>query len=653
MNNIKTIGVVTALSSLSLQVSMAADKRPNVVIFLADDMGYSDIGCYGSEIKTPNLDRLASEGIRLTQFMNNSKSAPTRASLLTGLYAIEAGCSGAPEQMINCMTIGEILSRGGYNTGLSGKWHAKEIPAKRGFQDAYGCVQGAFNYFQPTAKQKYYRNDKHINPITPENKDTFYTTDVFTDEAIGMLDKYEKEDKPFFLYVAYNAPHYPMQAWEEDIAKYRGKYMIGWDKLREQRFERQKELGIIPESAKLSERDEIVEPWESFPRKDDADITMATYAAMVDRLDQNIGRVMAKLDDMGVADNTLVIFMSDNGANAERQMWDGVNEKDRPGGRTSQAVQGDEWANASNTPYRKFKRYMYNGGQFTPFIARWPEKIKGAGDIIHAQAHLVDLYPTILEMAGIEYPEGETMRVPQEGKLLTEWRIAPLSGESILSLLESGEPIVRQRELMGYFQGARMVMSGDWKLVSDGGDGAVKHIEEYEWELYNMKDDVTEMNNLVRRYPKIVDTLDLKYRAWIASAEKLAGVDKHTFYVSRMSREEAALAPKVNRDKKLQGLLAERETIGGKIVAEIDAKGYEIKRGLGMEKVPMSYFGLVNEGRSYAAKSPQLTKLYEQWDANVASANEYCRSKGDLWYGVWAYQEAIRPFIPQSDLENN
>ncbi|MCK5342345.1 MAG: sulfatase-like hydrolase/transferase, partial [Candidatus Heimdallarchaeota archaeon] len=231
--------IIYTCSGFSNASVRSTDKRPNFVILFADDLGYSDIGCYGGEIKTPNLDKLALEGIRFTQFMTGSKCAPSRASILTGLYPIETGNNGPPAQMINGVTIAEMLSQAGYNTLMSGKWHAKEHPVKRGFHHYYGSAEGSSNYFAPTMQSRFMEDDQLINPITDENKETYYTTDVYTDKAIEFLDKSAKSENPFLLYVSYNAPHFPLQAWPEDIAKYRGKYMKGWDEIRKERYQRQ------------------------------------------------------------------------------------------------------------------------------------------------------------------------------------------------------------------------------------------------------------------------------------------------------------------------------------------------------------------------------------------------------------------------------
>lgn len=617
---------------------------------MADDMGYSDIGCYGGEIETPNLDRLASEGIRVTQFMNNSKSAPTRASLLTGIHAIEAGCSGAPAQMVNSLTFAELLKTAGYNTWMTGKWHAKEHPVARGFDHFYGCCSGASNYFEPKKNSPFMRDGERIDPITEENRNSYYTTDTYTSEAIDLLERYRNDPTPFLLYVGYNAPHYPLQAWQEDIDKYRGKYMVGWDEIRRQRFERQRKMGIVPPSAKLSDREPDVPAWESFEAKEAAEITMATYAAMVDRLDQNIGRLLSKLEEIGKSDETIVIFLSDNGANTEGEMWDGIDPKGSPDLRTSQAKQGGEWANASNTPFRRYKRHTHNGGIVTPFIVRWSGSKLKPGTILHKPAHIVDIYPTFAELAGAKHPEGEQWNIEPQKGLKSSWEVAPLSGVSLLPMIERGEDLAREY-IMGYFQGARVVRSGDWKAVSDGGDGTVQHMYDYEWELYNISKDPAECNNVVAKNPKIIQRLDKAYREWITYAEQLGGVRDHQWYVVRFTDEQRSIAKEMEQDRELYRLLTTRKEIGEQIVDEINSLKLKIKRGLGMWQVPMSYFGLVEQGRKYAKDHESLNSLYAKWDANIEESARHCASLGAEFAEVWRLQEHIRPNMPNIDIE--
>jgi len=321
------LGLMMACNAKQQQII----EKPNIILIMADDMGYSDIGCYGGEIQTPNIDRLAAGGLRFTQFYNNAICVPSRASLLTGLYSQQVGVyTNTPEVMKNSVTLAEVLQNAGYRTMMTGKWHALEIPFERGFEHYYGLTDGCSNYFNPGPQRPgegnpgrkpfrewpHWRNwaidDQTFLPYSPKD-DSFYTTDAFTDYALEYLSQNDKEDKPFFLYLAYTAPHYPLHAWPEDIAKYQGKYMVGWDKLREERYQRMERMGLIDDTWGFPQRDPEVASWEDIENKEEWDLKMAVYAAMIDRMDQNIGRVLSKVHEMGEEDNTLIIFLSDNG----------------------------------------------------------------------------------------------------------------------------------------------------------------------------------------------------------------------------------------------------------------------------------------------------------------------------------------------------
>ncbi len=511
---------------LAARGARAADPapRPNIVVIMADDMGYSDIAPYGGEIDTPNLARLAREGARFTQFYNNAKCAPTRASLLTGLYSQQAGCTDAPVAMRNCATLAEVLRGAGYATYMAGKWHAGELPVERGFDRHFGLVDGCCTYFNPgeqrpgepkPAEQKYprkwARDAEVLQPFTPENRD-FYTTDAFTDAALEYLDGHAGKQEPFFLYLPYTSPHYPLQAPPEDIAKYRGKYLCGWDAVRAARFQRMRDMGLLDPRWELSPRDpeipawddvENPEAWKAAPyagkklsledavNRDLWDLKMAVYAAMVDRMDRNIGRVLDKLDAMGAAENTLVLFLSDNGGCAElRNDTPDV----PPGTMDSYRSVDPPWANAQNTPYRKFKRHDHEGGVATPCIARWPGRTP-AGGIIHQVAHLIDVMPTALELSGAAYPaENRGESVP------------PPEGMSLAPVLRGGAE-TRARELFWQFGTSRAVRSGDWKAVREG---------DAPWELYDLAADRTETQDLAAAHPDIVERLSAAWAAWAA-----------------------------------------------------------------------------------------------------------------------------------------
>ncbi len=469
--------------------------RPNIVLIMCDDMGFSDIGCYGGEVETPNLDRLAKEGIRFRTFYNNAKCEHTRATLLTGHWWHHVGASATVHY--SSPTFGERMRNAGYRTLMTGKWHAGQTPYQRGFDRYYGLTDGCCNFWNPghakgddptPARKKVRRwaiDDKEFTPYTPSDPD-FYTTDAFTDNAISYLDEYQNETKPFLLYVAYTAPHYPLHASEEDIAKYRSKYKnVGWDKLRKQRYARQQEMSILPRGATLSKRDRSIPAWSSIkPSEVDWwDLRMATYAAMIDRMDQNIGRILRKLEQTGKADNTVIFFLSDNGAcndSADRSTVKGT----MPWEVTSYLTQGRPWANASNTPYRQYKTTDYEGGTRTPMIAHWPGKIMQNSKTDHP-GHLIDFMPTMLDLAGAKTDN-------------------TLPGQSLVPILQ-GKQMARQWPLYWQFGKSQAIRDKNWKLV--------KHASK-DWELYDLESDPTETQNLAAKDPEKVTAMADRWKAW-------------------------------------------------------------------------------------------------------------------------------------------
>jgi len=501
----------------------AGDKdRPNIILIMADDMGYSDLGCYGSEIATPNLDKLAAEGLRFSQFYNGARCCPTRASLMTGLYAHQAGMGGmvngsgpGPYQgYLNdkCVTIAEVLQTAGYRTYMSGKWHVgeneKHWPVKRGFDRYYGLISGGMNYFdidKPKArgvKRRYAIDDQ---PHRPPNKD-FYVTDAFSDNAVKFIDDHTRRAAisesgridPFFLYLAYTAPHWPLHAWPADIAKYKGKYRDGWDALRRSRHKRQIEMGLLDAKWKLSPPDPAAADWGKLPpsQKTFMDLKMAIYAAQVDRMDQGIGKVLAALDRTGRARNTLVMFLSDNGGCAET----GALGFDRrggkggePGGADSYLSYGLSWANASNTPFRFHKKWTHEGGISTPFIVRWPQRIAARGAITGQVGHIIDVMATCLDVAGATYP-----------KTFKDRPVTPSAGLSLLPIFQGK---TRQGHEALYWEhiGNRGVRAGKWKLVATS---------RCRWELYDIEADRTELTDLSTRHPEKAAALLAQWNAW-------------------------------------------------------------------------------------------------------------------------------------------
>ena len=487
-------------------------QKPNVVVILADDMGFSDLGCYGSEIPTPNLDKLAAGGLRFTQFYNTARCCPSRAALLTGLYSHQAGVGHMVEDkgepgyrgFLNdrCVTLAEALRGTDYFTAMTGKWHVGQTsdkwPRQRGFERFYGSPAGGF-YFHD--KGLIIHNDDILySPKKPAPKD-WYSTDAWTDHGIKFVDEALAAKKPFLLYVAHNAPHFPLQAPQEEIARWRGKYKMGWDKLRAQRHAKQIELGIVDKTWPLSPRPEEVKAWDQLTaaQQDRFDHIMAIYAAVVVHLDSSIGRLVDALKQRGVLDNTLILFVSDNGANAESGP-DGRLEGDLPGAATSTVFEGQSWATLSNTPLRRYKHYNHEGGIATPFIAHWPAQIKTPGELRQQPGLLIDIMPTVLAVTGTRYP-GSVGDKP----------IQPLEGRSLLPAFEN-KPIERDA-LYWEHEGNAAVRVGDWKLVRLGNKGG--------WELYNLKTDRTELHDLAAKEPERARELAAKWDAWAKRANVL------------------------------------------------------------------------------------------------------------------------------------
>jgi arylsulfatase len=485
------------------------DGRPNIILILADDLGWSDIGCYGSEIPTPNLDRLAEEGMRFTQFYNTSKCFPSRACLLTGLYAQQSGYhQGYQQPLLNAVTLGEVLHEAGYRTLWSGKHHGVENPCTRGFDRYYGLKEGACNHFNPGLQRSgepaparkgrdrpWCFDTLEILPYTPEEKD-FYTTDYFTNHALGWLEEYRDEQEPFFLYLAYTAPHDPLMAWPEDIQKYRGKYDAGYEEIRQKRYEKQVASGLIDNTHRLSEP--TFTPWSELPdsvRWEEAR-KMEVYAAMIDRLDWNIGRVLDKIKETGRDENTLIIFVSDNGASAEMVRLTDDDDEAEIGTMARWVSLGGDWANVSNTPFRYFKNNSFEGGINTPMIAYWPETID-PGSFSRFPGHFIDIMPTLVEISGASYPENFNGQA-----------VIPMQGQSLLPVFH-GESPQRQRPLYWAWQRGRAMRQGSWKIV--------KYVPDQEWELYDLEEDPTETRNVAGENQELVNRLDSLYTDWFSA----------------------------------------------------------------------------------------------------------------------------------------
>lgn len=510
------------LSALTLSVgslspyqpaSGAASTKPNIVLIMADDMGFSDLGCYGSEIATPTLDQLANEGIRFRQFYNNAICAPTRASLLTGQYQHTAGLGyfninfGIPAYQgflsKQTLTLAEVLKQANYSTLMAGKWHVGNDslawPTQRGFDQFYGNIGGSSDYFvvrqQPLDKRSFFvKNNKKFYP----DSDSFYYTDAITEQAIGFLQDQHPTGKPFFLYLAYTSPHWPLQALPNDIRKYAGKYDIGWDSLRTLRYQRQIALHLIDPGQPAASKNTAVPAWKSLARDEQKQWArrMEIYAAMVDNLDQNISRVVSQLRQLNKLDNTLILFISDNGAAGEEDIARLTSQPIRNWGPVGTAGSFEAytrtWASASNTPFKSFKGFQYEGGISSPFIAWYPGKIP-AGKIVDGTSHLIDIAPTLFALADAPYP------TTYQGNA-----IHTLPGESLLPVLY-GANWRRQQPIFWERAGNKAVRQGDWKLVS---------VRSNAWELYNIRTDRSETTNLAAQRPDLVNKLTGLYNQW-------------------------------------------------------------------------------------------------------------------------------------------
>ncbi len=502
-NAIKTIGagaLACTLPGTGQCKESPKDTRPNIIVIMCDDMGISDLGCYGSEISTPNLNRLAKEGMRSTQFYNTARCCPSRASILTGLYSHQAGIGHMVDDRgleayrgrLNerCATIAELLRPAGYRTLLSGKWHVGEDvpywPLQRGFETYYGLISGACNYFKLDKGRSFARDNERITDLG----DNFYMTDAITDSAVEQIEKYGRGDAPFFQYVAYTAPHWPLHAWPEDIEKYRGRYNGGWDHLRKERHQRMIEMGLVNPNWPLTPRDTHADAWEDAPHKEWEAMRMAVYAAQIDRMDQGIGKIMKKLKETGTEENTLIMFLADNGGCAESRKEN--DPKIMPGPRETFMSYGLAWANASNTPFRRFKKDTHEGGTSTAFIARWPKKIE-SGSLTHQVGHIIDILPTCLDAADVSYPN------EVDGRELT-----PVAGKSYLPVL-LGKQRDGHSEIYWEHVGNRAVRQGNWKLVSNRPGN---------WELYDLEADRTELNDLIEKHPNKAQELAGLYEAW-------------------------------------------------------------------------------------------------------------------------------------------
>lgn len=518
----KSLFLLVAVCLTSFALVSGAAQRPNIVVVLVDDMGFSDIGCYGGEISTPNLDKLAGAGIRFTHFHNTARCCPTRASLLTGLYPHQAGIGHMLEQRVGpdrqplsgysgrlndrCVTIAEALKPAGYFTAVVGKWHvgqgAGATPWGRGFDRSLSAAAGGF-YFQDSPRTDLYFNGQHVGRTNAPLPSQWYSTDLWTEFGLKFVDEALQARKPFFLYVAHNAPHFPLQAPQEDIARWRGKFKAGWDKLRQARYERQIAMGLIEKSWPLSPRLPEVPAWESLSatEQDRYDHIMAIYAAVVERMDRSVGALVDGLRKRQVLDDTLILFMSDNGGNAEAGIQ-GRLKGENPGDAQSDVFVGQCWATLNNTPFVRYKHFTDEGGIATPLIAHWPKGIAAGkrGKFDGQPGHVIDIMPTCLDVAGAKYP------ITFNGNPIT-----PLEGVSLAPSFQ-GKPLKRERPLFWEHEENRAVLDGQWKLVALAGEP---------WRLYDTLNDRTELKNLAAAQPDRVKALSAAWDQYAARANVL------------------------------------------------------------------------------------------------------------------------------------
>ncbi len=546
--------------ALAFGAPLSAADKPNIVVILTDDMGFSDLGCYGGELNTPNLDALAAGGLRFTQFYNTARCCPTRAALLSGLYPHQAGIGHMMNDRgdkfpgyrgdlnRNCVTLAEAVKPAGYRAYAVGKWHVTlhigpkapnhNWPLQRGFDRFYGTVNGGGSFFDPGTLT---RDNTQISPFAdPEyTPKTFYYTDAISDHAVKFVGEHDKQhkDKPFLLYVAFTAAHWPMHALPEDIAKYKGKYAAGYEPIRKARFEKAAKLGLIDPKQGMTPG---AEDWSKVADKEWETSCMEVYAAMVDRMDQGVGKIVAELKRTGQLDNTLILYMQDNGGCAELQGRTGnknhpniarpekptfepmkpdalqattsvppqtrdgfpvrMGPRVTPGGPDTYIAYGRGWANVSNTPFREYKHWVHEGGISTPLIAHWPKGISARGELRTQPGHLIDVMATCVELSGAKYPE-----------TVGEHAITPLEGRSLVPAF-ANKPIDRAA-IYWEHEGNRALRAGDWKLVAKGPGG--------KWELYDIKADRTEQTDLAAKHPEKVKELVVKWESWAARAKVL------------------------------------------------------------------------------------------------------------------------------------
>ena len=515
------------MNALLLLATLTAADRPNVVVILADDMGWSDIACYGGEVPTPNLDRLAAGGMRFTQFLNTGRCSPTRASLLTGQYPHAVGMGHLDNKVVpghpgfqgrlsgDCVTLAEVLGGAGYFTAMTGKWHLGQdhgcTPWGRGFDRSLNFARGGVYHPDQTPSRAgvpIYLDGTELPTDDPRFGADWHTPHLITDWGLKFVDEAAAADRPFFLYLAHCSPHFPLMAPQETIAKYRGRYLQGWDELRKARHARQIGMNLVDADWPLSPLPPRVPAWDDVPddKRDRFDHIMSIYAAMIETMDESVGTLVAGLEERGELENTLILFLSDNGGNAESGP-DGIYKGDNPGDRHSNVFLGQNWATLANTPFRKYKHHVHEGGIATPLIAHWPAGIAAGRplDWLQQGTHLIDVMPTLVDVCGAEYP---TRRGDRD--------VQPMAGVSLRPMF-AGEKVQRKQPLFFNHEDNKAVRDGRWKLV---------RLKGRPWELYDLESDRTELDDLAAEEPERVAVMQRQYRQWAkAGRVEVPGID--------------------------------------------------------------------------------------------------------------------------------
>ncbi|MCW3806538.1 arylsulfatase [Plebeiibacterium marinum] len=523
------LGAILFTGCITSKKKETKPPRPNILLIMLDDMGYSDLGSYGGEVNTPNIDRLATDGIRFTQMNNCARCCPTRASLLTGQYPHIAGINGMGVNLsMNTATIAEVLKENGYSTGMTGKWHLSQTkalnnhneqlrwlanqtdhgpfsplenyPCNRGFQEHWGNIWGVVNFFDPFSLV---HNEEPIKEVP----DDFYMTDFITDKSLDLLDQYSKDDKPFFLYVAHTAPHWPLHALPEDIEKYKDTYKCGWDEIRKNRYQRMVEMGLVDQETYPLPENSSGKKWDDCDNKEYEAACMSVHAAMIDHVDQGVGKLIQKLKETNQYENTLIMVLSDNGASYERGYPPGFDRPgftrdsvmieynaSNPGSKTTWNYIGNAWASASNTPFRYWKKESYQGGTATPFIVHWPKELSSQANTLNRSvAHVIDVMPTCLEAAGANYPDS----------INGQKALKPV-GKSMMPLF-TGKLSTVHDTLYWEHEGGKAIRTGNWRMAALPGQN---------WELFNLTKDHTETKNLAEAMPEKVAELSKVWESW-------------------------------------------------------------------------------------------------------------------------------------------